>query len=124
MEYVDFKEDFGKKIIEEVRDRTLDYYKRLSRAEVKSQTDRDLSDRIQLLSEKERALLKEIVFLIVDMSLHNMMSFFESEPTSGWRIILHSSGIDLADISDGLCGELYSEEGWISRYSKYDSTLK
>ena len=25
----------------------------------------------------------------------------------------------LVDISDGLCGELYTEDGWIEKYTKY-----
>lgn len=123
MKYIDVKEDFGRKLIEEVRDRTLEYYRRLSMSELRSQRDRMLSEKIQLLTDKERELLQEVVFCITDLSLHNIMFLFESEPPSGWRIILHPEEIDLAEVSDGLCGELYSETGWISRYSKYESTL-
>lgn len=111
------KEIFGRKLIEGVRDRTLDHYQKISRAEMKAQADRALSDKIQSLTDSERELLQDVVCLIADLSLHNMMILFEHEPLSGWRIVHHSDGVDLADSSDGLCGELYSEEGWIARYS-------
>ena len=37
-----------------------------------------------------------------------------------WRIAHSAQGVDdLAALSDGLCGELYTEDGWIARHSEY-----
>jgi hypothetical protein len=32
--------------------------------------------------------------------------------------------LSLREISDGLCGELYTEDGWIERFSKYPPSIK
>lgn len=121
---MNLKEDFGKKFITEVRDRTLDYYEKLSDGAMKSQLDKDLYTRICSLPDDDKAFLKEMISLITDVSLHNMMSFIENEPSSEWRIIHQESGIDLSESSDGLSGELYSDKGWIAKYSKYDNLIR
>lgn len=56
------KEIFGRKLIEGVRDRTLDHYQKISRAEMKAQADRALSDKIQSLTDSERELLRTTIY--------------------------------------------------------------
>lgn len=45
---------------------------------------------------------------------------FEQE-LDGWQISNPDEEIDsIANISDGLSGELYSSNGWIKKYSRYE----
>jgi hypothetical protein len=37
---------------------------------------------------------------------------------------LFVDGIEVAKLSDGLHGEIFGDEGWIVRYSKYPSDLE
>ena len=37
---------------------------------------------------------------------------------------MDEAGENLAELSDGLCGELYGEDGWIERFSGYPASLK
>ena len=32
--------------------------------------------------------------------------------------------VNLTDLSDGLAGEVYSEDGWIAKFSKYPSSIE
>jgi hypothetical protein len=61
-----------------------------------------------------------IVLNIIDRVLHNALWMFEQ---SADFTICEKSSIDpdedIVDLSDGLSGELYSEDGWIEKYSKY-----
>ena len=40
-------------------------------------------------------------------------------------VIVNEDGnkISVKDVSDGLAGELYSEDGWLLKYSKYPSSF-
>ena len=50
---------------------------------------------------------------MVDATLHNTLFLFEQE-LDGWQISNPDEEIDsIANISDGLSGELYSSNGWI-----------
>lgn len=51
---------------------------------------------------------------IVDVSLHNMLFMIEENDD----IELLFENENLKEISDGLAGELYTEDGWIDKFSK------
>ena len=51
---------------------------------------------------------------IVDLCMHNMMCLFEDHDE--FKIIVGDE--NLAETSDGLAGELYTSDGWISRFSE------
>ena len=56
---------------------------------------------------------------IVDFSLDSMLFMFEGHPD----LQLVFQGVDLKEVSDGLSGELYTEDGWIQKFSKYDELI-
>lgn len=37
--------------------------------------------------------------------------------------LILSNDKNLAEISDGLCGELYTDDGWIGRFSQHKTSI-
>lgn len=116
---------FGKTLMSSVRDETLDYYAMLADGLMKAPTDVQLSERMKSLGANERELLKEAVTVVLDNSLHNLLSMFEFEEDV--NLVAkdeENNRVNLNEISDGLAGELYSEEGWIAKFSSHKTYLE
>ncbi|MCY2977121.1 MAG: hypothetical protein NTU79_00415 [Planctomycetota bacterium] len=61
---------------------------------------------------------------LVDSTLHDLLGFFEG--AEDFLIAFkdeENNLVDLNKISDGLAGELFTEEGWISRFSDLGAIL-
>ncbi|WP_245921033.1 epimerase [Melghirimyces profundicolus] len=67
--------------------------------------------------------LHYLIPIIVDVTLHHLLWTIEQyEETVDIVVFKEQKAIRLSQISDGLPGELYTEDGWISRFSqqRYD----
>lgn len=106
--------EFGKIFINEVRDRTIRVYDKRIDGKMKDACSQELYSEVYKLNDSQRQLLEKIIPQVVDLCIHNMMCMFEEHEDMELRI----SGENISDISDGLSGELYTEDGWIQKYSK------
>lgn len=113
---------FGKILISEVRDEAIDKYKSTISGKLKSKSAMCIYSQINSFSAGQLEILENIVKSSIDDVIHNFL----------WMLEQHDGNIDLlvgvddeneklnlVDISDGLCGELYSKDGWIDVYSAY-----
>lgn len=66
------------------------------------------------LSSDDIEIVRWLIPEIVDVSLHNMLFMIEENDD----IELLFENENLKEISDGLAGELYTEDGWIDKFSK------
>jgi hypothetical protein len=69
------------------------------------------------LTDKEKELIKRLVPKIVDTSLHHLLWTLEQNESLELTIYDGTKKENIAEISDGLTGELYTEDGWIYRFS-------
>ncbi len=72
-------------------------------------------------SLQQREAPRTLCAHLTDHVLHETLSFFEQ--SERWRLA-DEAGENLAELSDGLCGELYGEDGWIEKFSGYPASLK
>jgi hypothetical protein len=107
------KDDFGKDLIKEVRDRTIRQYHKKTSGLMKSEDDQALFRRYESLDESAKEFIKDLIPMIVDTSLHNTLCMIEDSD----NFILTVGEDDIRNVSDGLAGELYTEDGWIAKYS-------
>ena len=115
--------DFGKLFIENVRDNSLFVFEGIISGHMKDAESQKLHQELKGLSKQELALISKIAYKMVDLTIHNTLFFFEQD-IDDWKISNPEKNIeDLSSISDGLSGELYTEDGWIEQHSKYDSSL-
>jgi hypothetical protein len=83
-----------------------------------------LQEKIQNFSESEREVLKSIIPIIADDVVYNILRKFheETDNLSIWiKTMEDLTFTNARDMSDGLHGELFTEDWWIVQYGKFPS---
>jgi hypothetical protein len=115
--------EFGESFIKRVRDNSIFVFEGIISGHMKDSESKALHERLKEMSDEEVALLRKFAYKMVDLTIHNTLFFFE-QSIGKWKISNQERQIgDLANISDGFSGELYTEDGWIKKYSRYNSSL-
>lgn len=114
-------EKFGHLLMTEVRDETLEKYEMISSGKLKSSIALELHNKLSTLDQEQLSVVMGIVMSSIDDTIHNFLWMFEQYEDIV-QVICHEDEItaNLNDISDGLSGELYTDDGWITRFSKYN----
>jgi hypothetical protein len=112
----------GKEIIENLRDASIEEYLSIKNGKMNSLDAQNIHKIYSSLDDKSRESADTIVFNIIDRVLHNALWMLQQ--SSRFTITdknLVNPDDDLIELSDGISGELYTEHGWIHKYSKYPS---
>jgi hypothetical protein len=109
---------FGELLITRVRDKAIGDWERIVSGQMRGATAERVKQQLASVDTQMRLVLLSLVPQIVDTTLHHLLWTVEQERsvdivTKGENGIAHS----IRDVSDGLAGELYSEQGWIVRFS-------
>lgn len=105
-------DEFGQLFIEEVRDVSIRRVKAILSGTLKAEPDRILHAELSAIGHRET--LEEFGVYVVNHVVFNILWFFEQN--EDYRLI-GPSGSSLSEESDGLQGELFTEDGWIARFS-------
>lgn len=112
-------EKFGKELIENVRDVTIQDWDSLIDKKSKGITAKAVEEKLALFSEEQIEVIKWLMPKIVDTTMHNILCMFESSKKYDLKVNIEDGVVErLKDESDGLYGELYTKNGWIMRFSK------
>ncbi|AIQ49128.1 hypothetical protein R70723_26885 [Paenibacillus sp. FSL R7-0273] len=117
-------DDFGELVINQVRDRTIEQWEKILTGQLKSKRAVNVYEEAQLrLDGPALEMVTGLVNQIVDSTLHNVLDLFEQEEKI--KLLFKGSGseedtgeVEIKELSDGLAGELYTEDGWILKYSQ------
>lgn len=114
-------EKFGKLFVENVRDKSLDYLQFMFDGRWKAPELQALQTRIASLTPDLKATVRELVENLLTHVMHDTLFALQEchDGNSGIEIMVDGQAI--AGLSDGLHGEIFGEDGWIVRYSKYPS---
>jgi hypothetical protein len=81
------------------------------------------------LTDEQRAIVRREVIEGIDGAIHHLLWLFEQHDVNGFDVIFVGTDDDpvpqpvsVSDLSDGLGGEPYAEDGWISKYSRYEES--
>ncbi|WP_438498559.1 epimerase [Paenibacillus sp. IHBB 3054] len=119
----DMLNKFGKMLISQVRDETIEQWERILSGQVKSKRALKIYSEIQLeFDEQAKTLVTNLLTQAVDSTLHNFLYMCEQEDNIDIIFKDDEDGgnveeINIKEVSDGLSGELYTEDGWILSYS-------
>jgi hypothetical protein len=110
----------GRRIISFVRDHVIDQYDRTERGEMRAAHFRALHVDLERFTESERARIREVVVHAVDATLATFLWMCEGREGFWLDTSIEGTGSrNLAEISDGLSGELWTEDGWIAKFSRF-----
>lgn len=105
---------FGSKLMKEVRDETISSLDMIIDGTMKGITAQQVREKISIFNEEQLIIIKWLIPKITDLSVHNLLMMIEQNDDI--KVMVDDN--DIKEESDGLEGELYTEDGWISRFSK------
>jgi hypothetical protein len=110
---------FGQLLMSKVRDETIEHWKMIADGRLKGERAARIRNRLSEMGHNDRDVLMAMIPEVVDSVLHNLLWMLDQEHdvTVAFRIGAETVP-SLRDASDGLAGELYSDAGWIARFSR------
>src|SRR5262245_16634065 len=110
---------FGSFLMKNLRDRGIDHLDGLLVGHWKAPALEKLQGGLQRMTEAERALVRRAFVTSLGDAIHDFLFALQEESDSGGPIRIHVDGTDVASLSDGLHGEIFSEDGWYARFSAH-----
>lgn len=107
--------EFGEMFSREIRDSTLVRYEKIKKGELGSASAKALHTKLELLDKKSMLIVDELVLDIIDAALFRFLRLAEQEEI----IISYNDCKNVADLSDGISGEIFGSDGWIALYSDF-----
>ena len=112
---MDNLDEFGKIFINEVRDKSIEEMQKRIDGSMKGESAKLVQEKVDKFNYEQKEFLKYILSLTVNNTLHNFLWMIEQYD----ELKLLYNDTDIREESDGLTGELYTEDGWIEKYTKY-----
>ena len=108
-------EKFGKFIVENLRDKGIDFAEGLTKRRWKAPSLLEMQSEIAGLAEPQRTAFIEAITRTVDSAMHDFL--FALQERKDIQIVV--DGKNIVELSDGIHGEAYSDEGWFAKYSRH-----
>lgn len=115
-------DSFGKLLVERVRDRSIFIHEKILSGEMGSKESISLYESAK--KDPNKKLISDCIISAIDETIHHFLWMIEQYEEFD---LVYRDGdkiTSLRDISDGLCGEPLTEEGWIARFSKYPPSME
>ena len=106
---------FGKFLVNNLRDKGISYTEILLKGNWKAPSLINLQSELGKLSESQKEAIKKVVISAIDSSIHDFLFALQEQ----LEIQILSDGEDITELSDGIHGGQFSDEGWFAKYSKY-----
>lgn len=116
----DILEDFGKCLMQYCRDRSLTMTTRVLQGKIKSPNHKIVGEILQNLTDEEKRAIEDLAKLMFNEITFQFEQLLNEHKKYKLMYTDGESAIDLLDLSDGLFGEMFGEDGWIASYSKFD----
>jgi hypothetical protein len=110
--------EFGLDLTVWVRDDTFSWIENLIEGSGRTPNDRRLHQQVSASPETAEAA-RNLARWATDLCVHNFLRFLEQSERFDLVVIDDDRAMSIRDASDGLSGELYTEDGWFARFSKY-----
>jgi hypothetical protein len=110
-----FLDIFGEIIMKKVRDEAINQWEMTIQGKMKSEESQNIHNLISSSGQSE--LINDLVPKIVDTTIHHLLWALEQVEAIDVSIYSGNILVSIKEISDGLAGELYTEDGWINRFS-------
>ncbi|MGI9573310.1 hypothetical protein ACRYJU_04415 [Alloalcanivorax xenomutans] len=114
-------EKFGQILISEVRDEAIEKFEMVASGRIKSELAQKIHQKLSVFSDDEKKTIRDVVVSSIDDVIHNILWMIEQREEDV-SLLCGGKGVkkeDVNKLSDGLSGEIYSEDGWIAKFSRY-----
>lgn len=108
---------FGEVLMNRIRDEAIDDWERIFQGKMKDNESKKILDALESFNPVQVKFIIDLFPKIVDTTLHHFLWTLEQEDINVIVKLEDNKSLNIREISDGLIGELYNEDGWISRFS-------
>lgn len=115
-------EKFGRLVIENCKDETVGRFEWLLNDVGASDLSRALSAKIAAIPEETKDALRDCVIESAMNGVHDFLFALQQSQDFGEGIEVTVDGFDIVQASDGLHGEIFGEEGFDAKFSKYPTS--
>jgi hypothetical protein len=115
-------EKFRRLVITSLRDSGIKHFDRLAVGHWKAPSLKNRQAELAKLTDEQRMVTRRCVVNCLDNALHDFLFALVEANDFDKGITLVVDGKNLAEISDGLHGEPFTDEGWIARFSEFPET--
>ncbi len=115
---------FGKLVIENMRDKQIDFVNSLFENKWKSEELVELQNKLSEFDAKEQLIIKQMVEILLTNTMHDFLFALQDSHDSEEKLDIIVDQKELICLSDGLHGEIFGDEGWIVRFSKFKSEIE
>ncbi len=117
-------DEFGRLLMAQVRDDACDYLQRVISGKMADKASKEVFGRFRRLTSNDPELIEILLLQAVDAGIVRFLHFLD-EFEIGILFQDHAGGKhDIRAISDGLAGELYTEDGWAARFSSFKDRIE
>lgn len=110
---------FGEFLVRNFRDKMLDDLEMLFAGAWKAPGVQNLQERLGAMSDDQREAIRDTAERLITTGMHGFLFAVQEDSDADGSIRLEVDGVEIAKTSDGLHGEIFTEDGWIERFSQY-----
>ena len=110
---------FGEFLVKHLHDETVEYFDRLAVGKWKSPATQPLQNELAKLSPKQRELVRRCILQSLRSGMHQFLFALGEAHDFNRGIAVVVDGVNIAEQSDGLQGEMFGDDGWLAKYSKH-----
>jgi len=105
--------------MENLRDPGIFHVDGLLASHWKAPSHKELQALLGTLSEAQRGLVRRAFIASLDYAIHDFLFALQEQSDNDGPVRIRVRGKNVAALSDGLQGELFTEDGWYARFSKH-----
>ncbi len=109
-------EKFGKFIVENLRDKGIDFAEDLLKGHWKAPELIEMQNEIANFNSSQKTVFIKAITATIDGAMHDFL--FALQEINDIKILV--DGQNIVELSDGIHGEAYSDEGWFAKYSNHN----
>ncbi len=110
---------FGEFIVVNLRDKAIETAEMLLENGSKSPQTKILQDELLTFNAAQKAIVANAVKTSIDAAIHDFLFAIEEQADFENDIQIIVNEENIVEMSDGLQGELFTQDGWLEKYSKF-----
>ena len=110
---------FGHFIIRNMRDNAIDFFDKLIEGRFKAEKLQKIHNELKQFTPEQIAIIRKSLIAGIDTTIHDFLFALEEIAETSKDIEIVVDGENVVNLSNELHRELFSENGWFSKFSHY-----
>ena len=110
---------FGHFLVKNLRDKAIQHLEFVIEGRWKAPAIQKLQNDMKRFNEEEIDIIKRAFINSLDAGVHDLLFAIQESNDNSSGIIVMCDDENIAELSDGLHGEIFSKNGWYAKFSNY-----